>query len=120
MSDPQVLLSIPASVDAAAAAAVNPEGIKALLANSLSTFSIKDKPVFTIDSKSLPKNPHNFNILDSSVFKKSMSTTDPFAKFSRIFKTCVLMNNNSFGKLVHHHQQNLMKDLMRNYLNTIF
>ena len=111
-----MLFSIPASVDAAAAAAVNPEGIKALLANSLSTFSIKDKPVFTIDSKSLPKNPHNFNILDSSVFKKSMSTTDPFVKFSQIFKTCVLMNNNSFGKLVHHHQQNLM----RNYLNTIF
>ena len=38
-------LCIPAS--AAAAAAVNPRGIKTLLANSLITFDIKDNPVFS-------------------------------------------------------------------------
>ena len=39
------------------AAAVNRNGIKALLDNGLSTCPIKGKPVFSNGSKSLPKNP---------------------------------------------------------------
>ena len=41
---------------AADAAAVNPNGIKTLLANGLSTFRIKGKPVFSNGRKILPKN----------------------------------------------------------------
>ena len=39
------------------AAAVNPNGIKTLLANGLSTFPIKDNPIFSNGTKSLPKTP---------------------------------------------------------------
>ena len=45
--------SIPAS--AADAAAVNPNGIKALLANGLITFIINCNPVFNNGPRSLPK-----------------------------------------------------------------
>ena len=38
-------------------AAVNPNGIKTVLANSLSTFFIEGKPVFSNGNKSLLKNP---------------------------------------------------------------
>ena len=51
--DPNICVWITASV----AAAVNPNDIKTLLANSLSTFPIKGNPVFSNGSKSLPKNP---------------------------------------------------------------
>ena len=34
----------------------NPNGVKTLLANGLSTFSIKDNPGFSNDPKSQPKN----------------------------------------------------------------
>ena len=43
--DPNIFLCIPAS--AADAAAVNPKGIKALLANGLITFFINGTPVFS-------------------------------------------------------------------------
>ena len=46
---------IPAS--AADAAAVNPNGIKTLLANGLITFFINGKPVFNNGPRSLPRNP---------------------------------------------------------------
>ena len=36
--------------------AVNPNGIRTLLANGLNTFPIKGKPVFSNGPKSLPKN----------------------------------------------------------------
>ena len=39
------------------AAAVNPNGIKTLLANGLSTFPIKDNPIFSNGTKSLTKTP---------------------------------------------------------------
>ena len=39
------------------AAAVNPNGFKTLLANDLSTFSIKSKPVINDGPRSLPRNP---------------------------------------------------------------
>ena len=51
--DSKVLFGIAASV--AAAAAVNYNGIKKLLANSLSIFFIKGKPVFSNDPNSLLK-----------------------------------------------------------------
>ena len=59
--DPNILLSIVASV--ADAAAVNPNGIKTLLAKGLSTFRIKGNPVFINGPKSLPKNSPDCPIL---------------------------------------------------------
>ena len=44
------------AASAADAAAVNPNGIKTLLANGLHTFPIKGNPVFSNGPKSLPKN----------------------------------------------------------------
>ena len=46
-------------------AAVNPNGIKTLLANGLSTCFIKDKLVFSNGTKSLPKNLPDCDILDN-------------------------------------------------------
>ena len=45
------------------ATAVNPNGIKILLANILSTFFINDNPVFNNGPKSQPKNPPDCPIL---------------------------------------------------------
>ena len=45
------------SSSVADAAAVNPNSIKTLLANVLSTFFIKGEPVFSNVPKGLPKNP---------------------------------------------------------------
>ena len=55
LPDPNIFLSIAASV--ANATAVKPNGIKTLLANDLSTFSIKGNLVFSNGPKSLPKSP---------------------------------------------------------------
>ena len=56
------LLCIPAS-----AAAVNPIGIRTILANVLSTFFNKDKPVFSNVLRSVPRNPPNRTFLDNWV-----------------------------------------------------
>ena len=62
-TDPKIFfLRIPAS--AADAAAVNPNGIKMLLANGLVTFFISVNPVFSNGPRSLPKNPPDCIILD--------------------------------------------------------
>ena len=66
-SDPNIFLRIAASV-AASAAAVYPNGIKTLLANGLSTFSIKGNAVFSMGPTSLPKNPPVWPILCNWVF----------------------------------------------------
>ena len=58
---PQDFLCIPAS--AADAAAVNPKGIKMLLANGLITFFINGNPVFSNGPRSLPRNPRDYMIL---------------------------------------------------------
>ena len=58
--DSNIFLWITASV--AYAAAVNPNGIKMLLANDLRTFLVKDNPVFNNGPKSLPRNPPDFPI----------------------------------------------------------
>ena len=53
--DPKISLWMAASV--ADAAAVNSNGIKALLAKGCNTFFIKGNPVFSSCPKRLPKNP---------------------------------------------------------------
>ena len=74
MSDQKIYFWIAASV--AAVAAVNPNGIKIFLANGLSTFFIKDKPVFSNGPKSLPKNL----ILCTWVVDSYILAEEPFAK----------------------------------------
>ena len=59
----RLFLCIPAS--AADAAAVNPNGIKTLLANGLITFFIKGNPVFSNGPSNLPRNPPDCIILDN-------------------------------------------------------
>ena len=59
--DPNIFLWIAASV--ANATAVNPNGSKTLLANSLSTFPVKGNPVFNNGPKSLPNDPPDCPIL---------------------------------------------------------
>ena len=59
--DLNIFLQIAASV--ADTAAVNPKGIKKLLANGLSTFHIEDNPVFSNGPKRLAKNPPVCHIL---------------------------------------------------------
>ena len=58
---------------------MNPNGIKTILANGLSTFPIQSNPVFTNGLKSLPKIPpdcpnfYNF-ILADEVFAKTLQS----------------------------------------------
>ena len=86
-SDPNIFLRIAASV-AASAAAVYPNGIKTLLANGLSTFSIKGNPVFSNGSERLSKNPPDCLTLCNWVF-------DNFI----IAEECVLVDNDLCAKL---------------------
>ena len=82
-------LCIPAS--AADGAAVNPKGIKTLLANGWITFFIKGNPVFSNGPRSLPRNPPDCIILDNWVFDKLISVDDLLAKALRRFSTCLLV-----------------------------
>ena len=63
LPDPKIFLCIPAS--AADAAAVNPKGIKTLLANGLITFFISGNPVFSNGPRSLPRKQPDCFILDT-------------------------------------------------------
>ena len=76
--DPNIFLCIPAS--AADAAAVNPKGIKTLLANGLITFFIKGNPVFSNGPSNLLRNPPNCIIFDNWVFDNLMPADELFAK----------------------------------------
>ena len=69
--DPKIFLCIPAS--AADAYAVNPRGIKKLLANGLITFFINANPVFSKGLRSLPRNPPDCIILEIWVFDNLIS-----------------------------------------------
>ena len=60
-------LCIPAS--AVYAAAVNPKGIKTLLANGLITFFINGNPVSSNGPSNLLRNPPDFIIFDNWVFE---------------------------------------------------
>ena len=95
---PQYYLCIPAS--AADAAAVNPNGINTILANGLIIFDIKGNPVFSNGRNNLPKNPPDCIILDNWVFDNLILADEVFAETFWRFKTCLLVNNNLWGKLV--------------------
>ena len=94
----QDFLCIPAS--AADAVAVNPRGMKTLLANSLITFLINGNPVFSNGPSNLPRNTPGFIILDNWVFDNFISVDKWFEKAVRRFATCLLVNNNLWGQLV--------------------
>ena len=81
---------------AADAGAINPHGIKALLANGLITHFINGNPFFSNG----PRNPPDYIILDNRFFDNLISADELFAKALGRFATCLLVNNNSFGKLV--------------------
>ena len=87
------------SASVADAAAVNPNGIKTILANGLSTFSIKDNQVFSGGPRSLPANPTDCPILCNRIFHNFILTEELFAKALRTFETCVFVNKNLCGKL---------------------
>ena len=78
---PNIFLWIAES--AADAAAVNLNGIKALLANGLDTFFIKGNPAFSNDPKGLPKNPPDCPILCNWVFDNFILAGEPFANFTK-------------------------------------
>ena len=61
------------SASAAAAAAVNPNGIKTLLANGLITLFINSNPVFSNGPRSLPRNSPDCITLDIWVFDNLIS-----------------------------------------------
>ena len=81
-------------------AAGNPNGIKILLVNGLSTLFIKGQPFLSNDARSLSRNPPNCTILDSWAFENIILADDPFAKALQILETCVLVNCNLCGKSV--------------------
>ena len=97
LQDPKIFLWIVTS--AADTAAVTPNSIKALLANGLSTFPIKDNPVFSDGPKSLPRNPPECRILCNWVFYYFILADELFAKALQGFETWLLGNNNLFRKL---------------------
>ena len=97
--DPNILLWIAAYVVVAAAAAVNPNGIKKPIANGSSIFPIKGNSVFGTGPKSLPRKPPDCPILCNWVFDDFVLADKPFEKALRSFETCVLVNNNLCGKL---------------------
>ena len=94
--DPNIFIWIAASISDDAA--VNPNNIKTLLANGLSTFPIKGNPFSSNGPKSLPKNPSNYPILCNRVFDTFLLAHEAFAKNLQSFETCVLVNNNLWGK----------------------
>ena len=65
--------------------------------NILSLFSIKDNPVFSNGPKSLYENSSDCPALCNCVFDNFMLDEEIFALWS--FETCVLGNNNLWGKL---------------------
>ena len=76
------------------AAAINPNGIKMLLATGLSTFTFKGKPLFSNGSRSPWRNPPDCTILDNWVLDKFILANELFAKALQSFETFVLVNNN--------------------------
>ena len=97
--DPNIFWWISATVADAAAAAVNPNEIKTLLASGWSTFFIKGNPAFSNGLKSLPKNPPDYHILYNWVFDNFILAEKVFAKALWSFQTCVLVNNSLCRKL---------------------
>ena len=86
VTDPNIFLWIAASV---VDVAVNPNGIRTLLASGLSTFFVKGKPVFSNDPITLPKNPPNCSILCSWVFDKYISWGIIYKSFTKPRNLCI-------------------------------
>ena len=66
---------------------VNPNGIKTLLANGLSSFPIKCNPVFSNGAESLPKNPLDCPMLWNWVFDSFILAEELYAKALQSFET---------------------------------
>ena len=79
--------------------AVNTNGIKAVSANDLSIFLIKDNPLFSNNPECLPKIPPDCPILCLCVFDNFILADEPLVKALRSFETCALVNNKLCGKL---------------------
>ena len=95
--DPNIFLwRAPSVTDAAA---VNPDGIKTLLGNGVTTCCIKGNLVFSYGPKSLPKDSLNCPILCIWVFDNFILAEKLFGKALWILETCVLVNNNLCRKL---------------------
>ena len=86
---PSIFLWTAASV--ADAAAVNPNGIKTLLANGLSTFPIKGNPVFSNGPWILPKYPPDCLNLCNWVFDNFILAEELLAKALEILGTWALV-----------------------------
>ena len=67
-------------MSAADAAAVKPNGIKALLTNGLNTFFLKEKPAFNNGSRCLPENPFYWPIPENWISDNFILADDPSAK----------------------------------------
>ena len=78
---------------------MNPIVIKTLLAYCLSTFPIKDNPIFSNGPKRLPKNPSDFIILCNWVFGSFLLADEAFPKALGSLESCVVANNNFWRKL---------------------
>ena len=85
--DRNIFLGIAASV--AIAVAADPSGIERLLANGSSTFPIKDNPVFSNSSRSLPRNPLDYLMLWDWVFDNFILADEPFGIIdNNIWRNC--------------------------------
>ena len=79
--------------------AVNPNDIKRLLANGCITFFINDKLTFIKGPRSVPINPPDYIILDTSVFGNFFLADKLSVEALRRFATCVLASNSLYEKL---------------------
>ena len=77
------------TVSAADAVAVNPSGIKILLANGLSLFFINGKTVFNNGPRSPPRIPPDCIILDSWHFDSLILADKLLANAIGSFETCL-------------------------------
>ena len=98
MPNPKIFFWIVGFV--AAAAAVNRDGIKTLLVSGLSTFFIKGKPVFINGPKIIPINSPYCPILWNLVFDNFILADELFLKALQSLETCLLVNDDLWGKLV--------------------
>ena len=89
-----------------AAAAVDLNGIKTLLASGLSTYFINSKPTFISGRR---HSPYCF-IFHIWVFDNFILADNLFAKALWRFTTCLLVNNNLCGKLVSSLELSIISD----------
>ena len=95
--EPKIFLCITAS--AANVSAVNPNGVKTLLANELITFVINCNPVFNIGPRNIPRNTPDCIILNNWVFDSIISVDELIAKALQRFATYLLVKRKSCEKL---------------------